>query len=221
MIHLDCARRASAISLAAILILSAGPAAAHRRAYIPLPTPRPSLAADVNADDASVVAMPDPSFAIVSDVAPTAAYLANDDDTPTIVKTARRIFCVEYARLRSGIAIFGDAKTWWDKARGLYAESTAPDAGAVMVFAGSKKMRKGHVAVVTRIVSSREIVVDHANWARDGNIYLNMPVMDVSEQNDWSAVRVWNPQGNQWGSRTYKIDGFIAAKLAAAARSGA
>ncbi len=165
--------------------------------------------------------MPDPSFAIVSDVAPTAAYMASEDDTPTIVKTARRIFCVEYARLRSGIAIFGDAKTWWDKARGLYAESTAPDAGAVMVFASSKKMRKGHVAVVTRIVSSREIVVDHANWARDGNIYLNMPVMDVSEQNDWSEVRVWNPQGSQWGSRTYKIDGFIAAKFAAAARSGA
>ena len=55
-----------------------------------------------------------------------------------------------------------------------------------MVFAGTQKMKLGHVAVVRRIVSNREIRVDHANWGRDGNIYLNTPIIDVSESNDWN-----------------------------------
>ena len=32
-----------------------------------------------------------------------------------------RIFCVEYARARSGLAVFGDAKFWWTHAKDLYA----------------------------------------------------------------------------------------------------
>ena len=45
MIHLDCARRISAISLAAILILSASGdlAFARKGGHVPVPTPRPSL----------------------------------------------------------------------------------------------------------------------------------------------------------------------------------
>ena len=96
------------------------------------------------------------------------------------MKSVRRIFCVEYARLRSGIEIFGDAKTWWERAGAQYAKNTEPQPGAVMVFNSTRKMTKGHVAVVTRVVSSREIRVDHANWHRDGNIYLNAPVIDTS-----------------------------------------
>jgi len=60
---------------------------------------------------------------------------------------------VEYARLRSGLEIFGDARQWWSRARNLYDEFAQPAVDAVMVFSGSKRIRKGHVAVVTQIVS--------------------------------------------------------------------
>ena len=144
---------------------------------------------------------------------PTLSVIAEDDispaATPTIIRSARHIYCVEYARLASGIAIFGDARTWWDKARQSYAQLTNPTPGAVMVFNTRKKMARGHVAVVKRILSSREVIVDHANWGRDGRIYLNAPVVDVSANNDWSRVRVWNTRAGTMGSSTYAIKGFI------------
>ena len=204
MIHLDCARRVAAISLTAILILSAGPAGAHRRAHhIPLPMPNPAIAHTVAAEQVNDVTVGGPTLNIVSEdqAAPSA--------TPTIIRSLRRVYCVEFARLRSGISIFGDAKTWWDHAQGQYARSLEPQPGAVMVFAGTRKMRLGHVAVVQRIVSSREIIVDHANWHRDGNIYLNAPVIDVSADNDWSKVRVFNTPVGQMGSNVYPIKGFV------------
>ena len=34
--------------------------------------------------------------------------------------------CVPYARQRSGIALFGDAGTWWDQAAGRFARNTSP-----------------------------------------------------------------------------------------------
>ena len=214
MIHLDCARRVAATSLTAILILSAGAAVAATRhhAAVPVPTPKPAIALlsgiGVDADDTSTVSSPPPTLNIIADDA--ASYA----DTPTIVRSIRHIYCVEFARLRSGIAIFGDAKTWWDKARGLYAQGMDPKPGAVMVFAGTGKMKLGHVAVVRRIVSNREIRVDHANWGRDGNIYLNAPIIDVSVSNDWSRVRVWDTRSGQLGSRVYPIKGFVSFRTA-------
>jgi hypothetical protein len=205
MIHLDCARRVAAISLTAILILSAGSAAARSRAHIPVPSPKPaSGVSDVGAPEAiGAVTITAPTLDIISeDPAPASV-------TPTIVRSLRHVYCVEFARIRSGIDIFGDAKTWWDHAKGLYARAFDPQPGAVMVFAGTKKMRLGHVAVVKRIVSSREVIVDHANWRRDGNIYLNAPVIDVSANNDWSRVRVFDTPSGQMGSTVYPIKGFV------------
>jgi hypothetical protein len=208
MINLDCARRVSAISLAAILILSVIPAGARSRAHIPVPTPRPSLFSSGIGDDdaakaADVVTTAEPTLNIISEDPGPASY------TPTFVRSLRHIYCVEFARIRSGIAIFGDAKTWWDHARGQYARGADPSPGAVMVFAATRKMTRGHVAVVKRIVSSREVIVDHANWRRDGNIYLNAPVIDVSANNDWSQVRVFDPRGGRMGSNVYPIKGFV------------
>ena len=207
MIHLDCARRISAISLAAILILSASGdlAFARKGGHVPVPTPRPALLlsgiGDYGAADA--VAVADPTLNIIAeDPAP-------ESSTPTFVRSLRHIYCVEFARIRSGIAIFGDARTWWDHAKGQYARGADPLPGAVMVFAATRKMRLGHVAVVKRIVSSREVIVDHANWRRDGNIYLNAPVIDVSANNDWSQVRVFDPRGGRMGSNVYPIKGFV------------
>jgi hypothetical protein len=130
--------------------------------------------------------------------------------TPSVEWPLKHLYCVEYARLRSGLAVFGDAKLWWARAKNLYDEFAAPAVNAVMVFSGSKRIRKGHVAVVTRIVSPREVIVDHANWQNQGEIDHNTPVLDVSTKNDWSAVRVWDIPSNQWGARVYKLSGFIA-----------
>jgi hypothetical protein len=117
--------------------------------------------------------------------------------------------CVPFARAESGVELFGDAHTWWDQADGLYERESEPEEGAVMVLRGYKRSDRGHVAVVRRVVSDREIVIDHANWLNDGKVYLDQPVLDVSEDNDWSAVRVWYAPGGQYGARVYAVQGFI------------
>ncbi|MGD0865046.1 MAG: CHAP domain-containing protein [Rhizomicrobium sp.] len=143
------------------------------------------------------------------DVASLTAPQASAPDVPTVETPLHHFYCVEYARLRSGLEIFGDAKTWWQRAGNLYAKFTQPAADAVMVFSGSARIARGHVAVVARIVSPREIRVDQANWRNRGEIDHNTPVLDVSAQNDWSRVRVWDIGSNRFGSRVYAIKGFI------------
>jgi surface antigen len=113
--------------------------------------------------------------------------------------------CVPYARARSGINLFGDAGTWWEQAEGHFARGSAPLLGSVMVLTGYAGPGRGHLAVVTAMVSDREIRVDHANWLNDGAIYVNDPVVDVSPDNDWSEVRVWNARAGSWGVRTYVV----------------
>ncbi len=120
-----------------------------------------------------------------------------------------RLECVPYARLHSGVVIYGDAYTWWTQAAGRYPRKALPSAGAVMVLFDYAGPERGHLAVVRRLVSPREIRVDHANWLDDGAIYVNDPVVDVSADNDWSLVRVWNIQRGAWGGRAYPVQGFI------------
>jgi len=139
-------------------------------------------------------------------------------EPPSIETPLRRLFCVEYARMRSGLAVFGDAKTWWARAKNLYARVSHPVEEAVMVFSGSKRLKRGHVAVVTEIVSPREIIVDQANWQNKGEIDHATPVLDVSKHNDWSQVRVWDIPSGTFGSRVYRISGFIAKGLETASR---
>ena len=128
--------------------------------------------------------------------------------------------CVTFARMFSGIQIFGDAATWWNKAAGAYSRGATPQAGSVLVFKPNGVMGKGHVAVVTRIVNPREVIVDHANWQNRGEIDHNTPVLDVSVKNDWSKVRVWDINSAQWGVRVYKLSGFIAGHAPALAAAG-
>jgi len=128
--------------------------------------------------------------------------------------------CVPYARARSGIAIHGDAWSWWGQAAGHYPRTHAPTVGAVLVFSRDGGPPGGHVAVVRAVMSAREIRVDHANWLGHGRIFLNDPVRDVSAANDWSQVRVWNADTGSWGIHNYPIAGFILpgpARIASAA----
>jgi hypothetical protein len=132
---------------------------------------------------------------------------------PSVETPLKKLFCVEYARARSGLAVFGDAKFWWARAKNLYARASDPVENAVMVFTASKRLRLGHVAVVTHIISSREIRVDQANWQNHGEIDHSTPVKDVSSHNDWSQVRVWDMRSGGFGAHVYAVSGFIAKEL--------
>ncbi len=132
---------------------------------------------------------------------------------PSVETPLKKLFCVEYARARSGLAVFGDAKFWWARAKNLYARASEPVENAVMVFSASKRLKLGHVAVVTDIVSRREIRVDQANWQNHGEIDHSTPVMDVSAGNDWSQVRVWDMRSGGFGAHVYAVSGFIAKEL--------
>lgn len=126
--------------------------------------------------------------------------------SPRAVRPASPLQCVPYARVRSGITIYGDARTWYDQAQSRYPRASVPSVGSVIVLGGTPG---GHVAVVAAILSAREILVDHANWANDGAIHLSAPMRDVSEGGDWSAVRVWHMASGQLGARIYPVRGFI------------
>ena len=115
--------------------------------------------------------------------------------------------CVPYARYISGIEIYGDAHQWWGKADGRYHKSNKPLKGAVLVLSKTSRLKYGHVAVVDRIKGKRLITVDHANWW-PGEISEDMPVMDVSTNNDWSQLRFWNEDANAFG-KIYPALGFI------------
>jgi len=128
---------------------------------------------------------------------------------PRIVQASPGLQCVPYAREQSGIPIRGDAWSWWGKAKGKYDRSSRPAIGAVLVVGRTSKNRYGHLAVVTRIVSDREIIVNHANWLNKGRIHLDTPVRDVSPRNDWSQVKFWYTPGNVLGKSTYPVSGFI------------
>lgn len=122
------------------------------------------------------------------------------------------VSCVPYARARTGIDLQGDAWQWWEAAAGRYDRSRRPRAGSVLVFLRTSRNRSGHLSVVTRVVSAREIRVDHANWASGrnrGRIARDQPVIDVSPGNDWSLVRVWYPPVNDFGQTAFPTYGFI------------
>lgn len=127
---------------------------------------------------------------------------------PRIVTPQRRLQCVPYARQLSHLEIRGDAWTWWDQAKGRYQRGQRPAVGSVLVLRRKGRSR-GHLAVVTQVVSDREIVASHANWLNRGQIHVDTPIRDVSPKNDWSAVRVWYTPGKVLGKSVYPAYGFI------------
>lgn len=121
--------------------------------------------------------------------------------------------CVPFARAASGIQIFGDAWTWWDQADGRYARGDDPRIGSVIAFAKQDRLPLGHVAVVSRIVEKRVVMLTHANWSRQngqrGHAEQDVTVFDVSPRNDWSQVRVWYRDSEGLGGTVYAVNGFI------------
>ena len=121
--------------------------------------------------------------------------------------------CVPFARLVSGIQLFGDAWTWWKQAAGRYETGFQPKAGAVLCFKPTARMRLGHVAVVSQVLTDRVIQITHANWSEiggeRGQIEKDVTLIDVSPSNDWSMVKVWYDPVRQLGGSTYSTNGFI------------
>ncbi|MBB3033517.1 CHAP domain-containing protein [Alteriqipengyuania lutimaris] len=121
--------------------------------------------------------------------------------------------CVPYAREVSGIDIYGDAHTWWEQAAGRFERGATPREGAVMAFVPTGNMPLGHVAAVARVIDSRTVLLDHANWSpidgRRGQIERNVKAVDVSPNNDWSEVRVWYHPLQALGTTAWPVHGFI------------
>ncbi len=120
---------------------------------------------------------------------------------------ARVIQCVAFAKADAGIEITGNARDWWGKAAGIYERGQRPESGSVLSFLANIRMPLGHVAVVSGIEDSRTITIDQSHWNSNG-ISRDIEVKDVSENNDWSAVRVQLGHGDTFGS-IYPTHGFI------------
>ena len=148
--------------------------------------------------------------------APAPRYSAPHLNEPTEIPQdyayndrATGLQCVPFARANSGIELTGNAGTWWNSATGVYERGARPEVGSVLNFRSTGRMRMGHVAVVSRIVNPRVVEIDHANWGGyRGRVARGMRVADVSERNDWTAVRVALSRGGDFGS-VYPTYGFI------------
>ncbi|KHK93039.1 CHAP domain-containing protein [Novosphingobium malaysiense] len=145
---------------------------------------------------------------------PIDTIVSSDEDTGGSSVTASNsssgiLQCVPYARQLSGIEIYGDAHTWWKQAKGRYARGHTPRVGAVMAVRPFRNSHLGHVAMVSRVVDSRTILLSHANWSYPGKIEKNVTALDVSPDNDWSQVRIWYGPSHNLGAAHWPVAGFI------------
>lgn len=124
------------------------------------------------------------------------------------VSSAKAQMCVLYARSLTDFTIHGDAWTWWSQAAARYGRGHQPEIGSVLVFERTRSIPQGHVSVVSGVVNSREIRVDHS-WLSGQGLYRGMLVEDTSPRNDWTSVRVWDPATHSMGTHVYPTYGFI------------
>lgn len=134
--------------------------------------------------------------------------------TPILAVAATRgLSCVPFARMATGMQVSGDARMWWHNAAALYRRGQVPERGAVLAFMATNGMSRGHVAVVSEVVNDRTILIDHANWGgpgiRRGTVMRGVTVVDVSDRNDWTAVRVQVGHSAEAFGRTNPTYGFI------------
>jgi surface antigen len=115
--------------------------------------------------------------------------------------------CALYARAETGVALFGAAGGWWDQAAGRYERGHVPAVGSILVFKRTSRIPSGHVAVVAKVISDNQILVDHANWPR-GTVSRGMPVVDTSPDHDWTSVAVLDLPSGKYGS-DYPAHGFV------------
>ena len=115
--------------------------------------------------------------------------------------------CVLYVRAQTGVALYGSAGGWWDQADGRYQRGHVPATGAILVFKRTRHSPSGHVALVTSVISTHEILVDQANWYR-GTVSHGMSVIDTSPGHDWTTVAVIDLPSGKYG-RDNPTYGFV------------
>jgi hypothetical protein len=116
--------------------------------------------------------------------------------------------CAPFARALSGVRLHGAAADWWWEADQSYIRQAIPAEGSVLVMRRTERLPSGHVAVVSRVLSARQILVTQANWVHH-RVTEDQPVLDISSRNDWSLVRVWWPPSGEMGVTDYPAYGFI------------
>jgi CHAP domain len=122
-------------------------------------------------------------------------------------ETSSAANCALYVRAETGVALYGAAGGWWNQAEGHYARGNVPEVGAILVFKRTGHMPSGHVALVTKIVSAHEILIDHANWYH-GRVSRGVSVIDTSPSQDWTSVAVMELRSGEFG-RDNPAFGFI------------
>lgn len=134
-------------------------------------------------------------------------------------RSSYAIQCVGYAQQNGYSDISGDAFSWWDNSQKMgYSRGNVPQVGSVLVWkqwdhGPEKKNPYGHVAIVAKIISDNEILVNHANWYNDELITTGDKVKDISGGR-WTKVLVqW---GSNYGGTSYDTYGFIYHKTATA-----
>lgn len=145
--------------------------------------------------------------------APAARNTQVRQATRTRAGSGAVVSCVPYARSITGMEVSGNGRDWWHNAAGRYARGQRPETGSILAFPSSGGMRAGHVAVVSRVVNNRMIEIDHANWGgpgiRRGQVMRGVKVMDVSDDNSWTRVRVQVGWTSENFGREYPTYGFI------------
>jgi surface antigen len=179
-----------------------------------MPAPVPGQARRSEGRNPSLAAPPSSRPRAVALLAPRGGATARDAATRgATTGSGGGISCVPFVRQATGMAISGNGRDWWHNAAGLYDRGDRPEVGAVLAFPASGGMRLGHVAVVSRVLSAREVLVDHANWAgpgiRRGTVMRGVSVIDVSPDNDWTQVRVQVGWTSGTYGRVYPTHGFI------------
>jgi hypothetical protein len=138
----------------------------------------------------------------------TLAACGNGRGGPGYVGSPARVECAPFARALTGLSLSGSAADWWHQADGRYTRTQRPEVGSVLVFRRSGRLPSGHVAVVSKVLSGRQITVTQANWVHH-RVTEDQPVIDVSEKGNWGEVRVWWPPTRAMGTAEYSTFGFI------------
>jgi surface antigen len=107
--------------------------------------------------------------------------------------------CAPFARALTGVQLTGAAYSWWEEASGRYQRSSQPSQGSVLVLRQDSRLPYGHVAVVSRVLSERQIMVTQANWVHH-RVTEDQPVVDVSTDNDWTEVRCGGRLPGRWAA---------------------
>ena len=83
----------------------------------------------------------------------------------------------------------------------------------MLCFKPTERMRLGHVAVVSQIITERVVQITHATGSpidgSRGKVEKDVTIVDVSPDGDWSQVKVWYDPSRDLGGSTYPTHGFI------------